>query len=136
MSCVGHGVRTVPEQAPRGSHERVAERAIQRIEEQVRVIKIARQKLGVAVPTGHPISSWTVQYSAGVINKMEVGHDGRTAWERHHGRPYTGELLEFGSEVYWKCPQRRGGLMEPRWGTGVWPGKRGNVRGALRWPSR
>ena len=46
-----HGVRVLPEQRPVGSHERVAERAIQAVEEQSKVIKLALEfKLQVEIP--------------------------------------------------------------------------------------
>ena len=34
---------------------------------------------------GHPIYPWMVEYAAVVLNRFEVGHDGKTAYERSKG---------------------------------------------------
>ena len=53
-----------------------------------------------------------------------VGDDGLTPYERIKGRAYNGLMLEFGSHVLYKLSARvDGGVMEPRWESGVWLGK-------------
>lgn len=61
----------------------LAERAIQSVEKQIRVLKIALERnLGKNISVSHPCFPWLVEHSADVLTKFQVGRDGMTAWER------------------------------------------------------
>ena len=74
-----------------------AERAVQAVQEQVRVLRHGlEQRLGAKVSTHHPVMAWLVMHAADLISKFQVGSDGKTAYERLKGKPYKGEAVEYG----------------------------------------
>ena len=119
---------TVLEQSPVGDSRANgrAERAMQVIEKQTRVIKIATERrLGCRISVLHPSFPWLVMHAADVVTKLQIHRDGRTAYERIKGRPYSGHLEEFGIVVLYKVSAKvEGGVMQDRWQKGVWLGKR------------
>ena len=65
-----------------GSNGRV-ERAIQSVQDQVRVMRVALQdRWKVDVSHRHAVFPWMLEYAAHLLNRYEVGRDGRTAYER------------------------------------------------------
>ena len=87
----------------------VAERAVQSVEGQVRTMKDALEaRLGagaVTAPRGGDPSSlvaWLVEYAAVLLNRYEVGHDGKTAYERLRGKRPNVLGLEFGEQILWR----------------------------------
>ena len=102
-----------------------AERAVQSIECIVRTHKLAlERKINKKIPSKHPIMSWLVEHGADVLNKYHVNKSGRTAYEMIRGKPYNGEMFEFGRRVFHRYPGKtQGGSMKERWGTGIFLGK-------------
>ena len=121
------GVETIIEhsRAKDSQSNSVAERAVQSVEGIVRTFKLALEKrLGVQIPSSHPMMAWVVEHSAEQLNRYHVSQDGRTAYERVRGKAYKGEMHELGIHVYHRFPGKcEGGSMEPRWSEGVWLGK-------------
>ena len=119
--------RTVAKKAPTSDSRAngLAERAVQSIEEMLRVHKLALEsRLGSRLPVSHPIFAWLVEHCADVLNKCVVGSDGRTAWQRAKGRRYGGEMLEFCTKVMFRVVGKvQGSVMTERWYEGVWLGK-------------
>ena len=75
----------------------VIERAVQAIEGQVRTIELALEsRIGVEIPSDHDVVPWIVEYAATIINKGQVGADGKTAYIRLKGKPAHLSGLEFG----------------------------------------
>ena len=107
----------------------IAERGVQSIEDQVRVSKLALEdNLGADIDVKHPIIHWLVAHSAWLLNRFEVGKDGRTAYQRVRGKHYKGFVFEFGEVVYgMEVPRQRGGSMGSKWIEGVWLGKKGDT---------
>eukprot|EP00972_Heterocapsa_arctica_P044339 6546249-Heterocapsa_arctica.AAC.1 len=73
------------------------------------------------MPTTHPIVAWLVPHAADVLNKLEVGADGKTAYERLRGKRYRGEIVEFAAKIKYRIPgamQPDHGKLEPRWAEG------------------
>ena len=103
-----------------------AERAIRSIEEMVRTHKLALEsRLGQGLPIEHPVVAWLIEHAADILNKTQVGRDGRTPYERLKGRKYAGVFLEFGAQVMLKVSGKlQGGLMQERWVDGTWLGMR------------
>ena len=59
------------------------ERGVQTVQGQVRVLRSAvEEKWGVKLETAHSIWPWLVEYASFLINRGEVGHDGKTPYER------------------------------------------------------
>ena len=119
---------TLLEQSPKADSKANgrAERAVQKLQKKVRVLKIAlEESIGLKLDVGHPVFAWLVEHAADVITKSEVGADGKTAWERLKTRPYGGSMLEFGCSVLVRIAQQPvGGDMSERWIEGTWLGKR------------
>ena len=124
------GGRYVVEQSPVGSSASngVVERAILSVEQQVRVFKSAvEDRLGVKVGAWHSVVPWLVEYAVVLLNRMEVGKDGMTAFERCKGRRARTLGIEFGEGVLWKRKPIRGawGKFSSMWDNGVYLGLRG-----------
>jgi hypothetical protein len=122
--------RYVVESSPVGSSASngIVERAIQSVEQQVRVLKSSlEEKWKVHVPARHSVVPWMVEYSALLLNRFEVGRDGKTAYERCKGKQAKTAGLEFGEAVLWKRKRVGGALgkMTCMWEDGVFVGVRG-----------
>ena len=117
---------TVPEWSPVGDSQSNgrAERAVQAVEEQTRVLKLSlERRIGGSVPADHPVVTWLVRHSADVLTKLERKKNGRTAYEMIKGRAYHGELVEFAQKVLYRLPGkfrggtcRQDGAREHGWG--------------------
>jgi hypothetical protein len=47
------------------------------------VLKLALEKRwGAEIPSKHAAIPWTIEHAAYLLNRFEVGHDGKTAYER------------------------------------------------------
>ena len=91
--------RTFVEQSPVASSacNGVIERGNLSVEGQVRVLKDAFEaRLGKKVPSDHAALAWLVEFAAVLINRSEVGHDGKTPYERLRRKPSKLLGLEFG----------------------------------------
>ena len=72
--------RTIPEHSPAGSSgsNGVVERAIWSIDAQVRVMKLALENhVKTKIDDEHPIITWLAEYAAWLLNRFEVGRDGK-----------------------------------------------------------
>ena len=102
IQSVGSQARAIPEASPVGSSgsNGVIERAVQAIEGQVRTIKLALEsRIGSEIPSDHYVTPWIIEYVATIINKGQVGADGKTACERLKGKPVHLAGFEFGEKV-------------------------------------
>ena len=104
------------------------ERAVQAIEGQVRTLKLALEsRIGVTISSDHDIVPWIVEHAAVIVNKGQVGADGKTAYERLKGKPAHLCGLEFGERILCKSnvPAReRRNKMDADWKHGVFLGQR------------
>jgi hypothetical protein len=122
--------RYVIEYSPVGSSASngIVERCIQSVEQQVRVLKSSLEdRWKVHIPARHSVVAWLVEYSAFLLNRFEVGRDGKTAYERCKGKQARTAGLEFGEAVLWKRKRVGGALgkMTCLWKEGVFVGVRG-----------
>jgi hypothetical protein len=101
------GHKTLVEESPvqsSGSNG-VVERAVQSVEGQVRVLKmVLEERIGAKVPASHGVVTFLAAYSAYLLNRLEVGKDGNTAWERSRGKSGNVMGIEFGRR---SCLRRR-----------------------------
>ena len=121
--------QTIPEQSPArssASNGRV-ERGIQAVEGQIRVMKDALEfRIKESVPGNHSVMAWLVEYAGVLINRYEVGHDGKTPYERLKGKKSKMLGLEFGEKVHYRM-QAIGGKMaklDVMWEDGIFTIKR------------
>ena len=110
---VANGVMApvIPEYSPVGSKQSngVVERGIQSVEGQVRTMRDAlEERIGVTLEIGDTIWPWLVEYAGHLLNRHEVGHDGKTAYERLKGKEATTLGIEFGESVHWKERKTKG----------------------------
>ena len=69
----------------------------------------------------HPVMTWMVESAACLLNRFEVGRDGRTAYERCKGKPARTSGIEFGELILWR-KKREGshlGKLTSLWNEGV-----------------
>jgi hypothetical protein len=105
--------RSVVEASPVGSSgsNGVVERAVQSVEQQMRVMRNALEKrCDVQIEANSCIWSWMAEYAAVLLNRMEIGHDGKTAYERLKGKKATLHGFEFGEKVLWRRKTAVGAL--------------------------
>ena len=129
-AAVGGG-RWICENSPVGSSASngVAERAIiQSVQHQVRVLKLALEyKWNMSIPHKHSVLPWIKEYSAFLLNRFEMGHDGKTAYERLKGKKAKVLGIAFGEMVNWRTKPTTGllGKLDSMWDDGVYLGVRG-----------
>ena len=83
--------------------------------------------MGVEIPALHPIIPWMIEYAALLINRFEVGKDGKTNFERCKGKKAKTLGIEFGEAVLWKRKPTGGALgkLTCMWEDGVYLGVKG-----------
>ena len=124
--------RTIMEASPVGSHQSngIIERYAQEIEKQVRIMKSAlEERWGLRLDAKRPVIPWLIEHAAFLLNRLQVGKDGKTAYERCKGKPAKTAGIEFGELVLWRR-QRRGdalGKMTCLWEDGVFLGIKGST---------
>lgn len=117
------------EQSPVGASASngVIERGNLTVEGQIRVLKDAFEaRIGETVPSDHAALAWLVEFAAVLINRYEVGHDGKTPYERLRGKSSKLLGLEFGEKVHFRRGRAPGKLakLEVAWQDGVFLGYR------------
>ena len=126
------GGRWIRENSPVESHASngVVERGIQSVEGQVRVMKGAlEEKWGVKIGSKHAVIPWIVEYATHLLNRFEVSHDGKTAYERCKGKKAKHMGIEFGEGVLWRRRPAGGAMakMTVLWQEGVFLGIKGRT---------
>ena len=122
------GAKTIKECAPKYSKgsNGVVERAVQAVEQCIRTLKSSfDERYKVKVDIQHPVVTWLCDYASYLMNRLEVGADGKTAYERTKGKRAEVAGLEFGEKVLWKyLPTAKMQKMNARWGYGLFLGVR------------
>ena len=118
--------QTAVEKSPKGDSQSngLAEQANQVIEGQVRtMIDALENKLGMKVDADWDVVPWLIMHSGLLINRFQVGSDGKTPHERLRGRKSKKELVEFGEQVHY-LPLDAGddGKIDAKWSEGTWLG--------------
>jgi hypothetical protein len=122
------GARTIAEMVPKGSKgsNGIVERAVQSVEMCLRTLKSSLdERMRCRISVLHPINTWLCEYVSYMMNRMEVGSDGKAPYERIKGKRCEVPGLEFGERVLYK--HHGGKRMEkinPRWGFGMFVGVR------------
>ena len=74
-----------------------------------------------------PIMPWLVEHAGCILSRCQKGRDGKTPFERFHGKKPTQEFVPFGEKVLVKQvatdPMNR---MNLRYKFGIWLGVRSN----------
>ena len=101
-----------------------SERGVQLVEDLIRTLKSAFEaRLNLRLGSTHPAMKWLVEYASVLLSKYAVGEDGRTAYQRLHGRQAQERLVEFGEKVLFFIPKARRAKLDKRFGLGVYLGR-------------
>ena len=85
------------------------ENAVGEVLQQMRAIKLGlEQKISTAIPTDHPVLYWMVEHAPTLINRFQLGRDGRTPFRKLRGEDNDARVCEFGEQVFAKIVRRRG----------------------------
>ena len=82
------GSQTVPERLPVGDSQSngVIERAVGLVASQARTLKAALEhRTGTRIPPDARIPCWLVAFAAYLMNRCDIGSDGKTPLQRLHG---------------------------------------------------
>ena len=81
-------------------------------------------RTGARVPPDARILCWLVEFVVYLMNRCDIGSDGKTPLQRLHGRrDNTLIILEFGEKIlYMPAKPATGGKWEPRFHPGVFVG--------------
>jgi hypothetical protein len=82
--------------------------------------------VGEKIPGDHHIVAWLVEFAAVLVNRYEVGHDGKTPYERLRGKQSRLLGLEFGERLHCRRNRVPGKLakMDVSWQDGLFLGFR------------
>ena len=121
-------VITVVEKSPVGSSgsNGVVERGVQAVEGLVRTLRSAcEERFGVKLVSGDKALVFVTEYAAYLLNRLEVGKDGKTAYERCKGKRGTVVGVEFGEKLLYKVRHKNKlEKLNARWEFGVFVGVR------------
>ena len=105
------GVEFVKENPPtyESQSNGVPENANQRVQSQFTTLGNAVEtKIGEIIEESSPLIEWLVKLAADLINRFQVGEDGKTSFQRWKTKKFNEELPEFGEKVMFKAPDTKG----------------------------
>ena len=78
----------------------LAEHAVREVKAKARSLAQGLKRLlGQELEPTHPVVTWLIHWAAMTINIGRRGIDGKTPWERRHGRPCRRSIAEFGDRI-------------------------------------
>ena len=102
----------------------MVEKCIQELEGQLRAILLAFEaRVGREVNAKEPVVTFMPEYAAYLLNRRDVGLDGKTAYERNKGKKATVLGLEFGEKLLYKVKAGDKDMkINSRWEHGIFLG--------------
>ena len=103
------------------------EKAVGEVTGQVRALKIALEsRIKEKVTVDMRIFNWIVEHACLIINRYQVGKDGKTPYRRITGKQCNQQIIEFGEQVMAKPMRKpqsnRKRALASRWIYGTWVG--------------
>ena len=83
--------------------------------------------LGENIPSDHNFIPWLVEYAAVLLNRGQVGKDGKTAYERLKGKAASLPGVQFGEKMLWRTnilARDRKNRMDSQTSEGIYLGQR------------
>ena len=126
-------MRTIVEHSPKEQSQSngVVERAVASVEGMMRVMRSAfEERIQARIEYTSAVWPWIVEYASYLLNRLEVSHDGKTAYERCKGKSAKVLGIEFGEAVLWKKKSfGTGGLgkLQSLWDDGICLGIKGTT---------
>ena len=115
------GSQTVLERPPVGKSQPMGSSYVQWVSWPVKAA--LEHRIGTRVPPDARMLCWLVAFAAYLMNRCDIGSDGKTLLQRLHGRQDNTPILEFGEKIlYMPAKPARGGKWEPRFHPGVFVG--------------
>ena len=96
------GNQTVPERPPVGVSQSngIIERTVGLVVGKARTLKSALEhRIGVKVPLDARILCWLVEFAAYLMDRCDIGSDGKTPMNRLHGRRANTPIAKFGEDL-------------------------------------
>ena len=114
------------------------ERGIQGVEGHVRALFLALQgRLGRKIDAREKIVNFIREYASYLMNRLEVGKDGKVAYDRAKGKKPTVLGVEFGENLLYKVtPTAKLEKINSRWEFGIFVGQGGGGGGVGRYGLR
>ena len=83
-------------------------------------------RLKQRIETGHPIIEWMVRHSSAVLNRYQIGVDGRAPNQRLKGKAFKRVVAELGEQIHCSIadPLKKNPKDEVRWEIGHFVGVR------------
>jgi hypothetical protein len=102
----------------------VVERGVQSVEGVIRsLLSALEDRTGAKIRAEEKIVAFMAEYAAYLTNRLEIGKDGKTAYERNKGKRGTVLAIEFGEKLLWKTrPKAKMEKLNVRWEYGVFVG--------------
>ena len=104
-----------------------AEKAVDHVMGELRTLKLALEsRINLKIGTKWKIVKWMVEHVGSMINRYQVGHDGKTPFRRIMGKECNQKVLEFGERVLIKPKRRqrsnRKQALDGKWRYATWIG--------------
>ena len=80
-------------------------------------------RIKIPIPCQHPLMGWIVHHAAYLLNRYQLGRDGRTAWGRLHGKESHERTCELGENILWYVPKRLRSKLDQKWRYGAFLGR-------------
>ena len=98
------------------------ENAVQQVQGQFRVVKDALEsRIGERISGDKHCVPWMFSHAAALINRYQIGQDGKTNYQRWKGKKFKREVTEFGESVYYlKAGTKGQDKYNSRWEEGIW----------------
>ena len=130
--CKKGAMETIHECSQKGSSQSngLVERGVRSVGAQVRVMRSAfEERYGIKLDIDDAIWPWLVEYACYLLDRQEVGHDGKVPSERLKGKRGAVQGIEFGEAVQRKRKPIGGGLgkLSILWEDGVLLGMKGTT---------
>ena len=98
------------------------ERAVRTVDEMVRTLKLDLEaRISETLKITHKVIPWLIEHAVDLVNKIQVGQDGKTCFERVIGNRFNGDVLRFASPLLMRVAGKvQGGVMSERWFEGLY----------------
>ena len=114
----GDAVTISEHSAVRDSHGNgFIKHAVRTVDEMVRTLKLGLEaRVSETLWITHKVIPWLIEHAVDLVNKVQVGHDGKTSFERVEGKRFNGETFRFANSVLIRAVGKvQGGVMSERW---------------------
>ena len=126
----GHGdqIQVLCEESPVGESQSngSVENGFKQLQGQFRTIRAhVETKLKSKLPEGHAIWPWLIKHCSDLLNRYNVGKDGKTPRYRLKGKKFKRDVVDYAECVWYLKPKSKGkDKLNTRWESGIWLGIR------------